>query len=71
MEVIVCKNCGSEIKVDEYDIQECKCGAYYRRRRGFEKGWSFAGWWKGMSEKEKERQAMRPKDGRKRRRWKR
>ena len=62
MDVIVCKSCKRRIKVDRYDIQECKCGAYYRRKRGFVKGWSFAGWMKGgVSEIEKMRQATRPR----------
>ena len=62
METITCKFCGRGIKVDEYSIQRCDCGAYYRRKRGFEKGWTFAGWWKGgVSEKEKERQINKAK----------
>lgn len=62
-EVIKCKRCGSEIKVDDYDVQFCytqDCWAYYRRRRDFRKGWVFAGFWKGgKGEKERMRQASK------------
>jgi len=67
MSVIVCK-CGAEITPDEHDIQICNCGAYFRRKRGFVRGWSFAGWIKGgVSETEKMRQLTRPRKPTKRR----
>lgn len=45
---IVCKNCGHVIKVDERsEVQFCRCGMYYRRRRSFIPGWTVAGWYKG------------------------
>jgi len=46
-EIIRCSRCGSKIKVDDYNIQFCSCGAYYRRSRDFRNAWVFAGWWKG------------------------
>jgi hypothetical protein len=57
-EVIVCRRCGQEIKVErEYNIQFCECGVYYRKSRDFTNRWVLGGWWKGeKSKKELERQ---------------
>jgi len=53
-EIIICKRCGQRIEVDDrFDVQYCSCGVYYRRKRGFEKGWTLAGWWKGDKKKKK------------------
>ena len=50
--MIVCKKCGRHIMVDErFDVQYCECGVYYRRKRGFEQGWTLAGWWKDDKKK--------------------
>ncbi|MDI9610029.1 MAG: hypothetical protein QXQ38_05355 [Archaeoglobaceae archaeon] len=52
---IVCKSCGKKIPVDEkFSIQECGCGAYYRRSRSFSQKWVFAGFGKATKEKSKE-----------------
>lgn len=57
---IKCKMCGNAIEVDEYDIQFCRCGAYYIKKRNFEKGWKFGGFYKGgKGEKEEKRQYER------------
>ncbi|RLI73085.1 hypothetical protein DRO97_08140 [Archaeoglobales archaeon] len=62
MREIICKNCKAKITPDEYDIQFCGCGVYYRRKRGFHNGWTLTGWWKGsVSEIERTRQATRPR----------
>lgn len=52
---LVCKSCGKKISVDEkFSIQECGCGAYYRRSRDFSQKWVFAGFGKATKEKSKE-----------------
>ena len=49
--VIKCKRCGREVPIDDYDIQFCQCGVYYRRKRGFHIGWTIGGnWRKGINE---------------------
>ena len=60
-EYIVCRVCGSKIKVEEgFEVQYCPCGVYYRRSRDFTNRWVKAGFWKGgKSEKEAERQRER------------
>jgi len=66
-EFIRCSRCGAEIKVDEYSIQFCECGAYYRKSRDFRNTWVFAGWWKGgKGEKEKARQMDRERERKRR-----
>jgi len=46
-EIIICRKCGRRIEVDDhFGVQYCDCGVYYRRKRGFEQGWTLAGWWK-------------------------
>lgn len=52
---INCKICNKKISLDEkFGIQECGCGAYYRRSRDFSGRWVFAGFSKAMKEKTKE-----------------
>lgn len=52
---LVCKSCGKKIAVDEkFSIQECGCGAYYRRSRDYSQKWVFAGFSKATREKTKE-----------------
>jgi len=54
-----CNKCGRKVKVDEnYGVQFCECGAYFRKSRDFTNRWVFAGFWKGgKGAKEEMRQA--------------
>ena len=52
-----CVVCGRIIEPDNYDIQICKCGMYYRKKRGFEIGWTRGGYIKGEHKEIKFRKA--------------
>lgn len=52
---IMCKACGKKLPIDErFSIQECGCGAYYRKSRDLSQKWVFAGFGKTTKEKSKE-----------------